>query len=130
MIFSLLIYSSQNSGQVEQSALRFTRSALEQGHVIHRVFFYGESVSSCSNLKVTPRDEVNITKQWLTLAQSHELDLVVCIAAAVRRGILDDNEARRHQKTAANLSTGFQLSGLGQLADAILSSDRTITFGN
>jgi len=30
----------------------------------------------------------------------------------------------------ANLTEGFTLSGLGQLADAILLSDRTITFGN
>ena len=130
MIFSLLIYAQQNGGQVEQSALRFTRSALAQGHSIHRVFFYGDSVSACSSLKVTPRDEINITQQWLELAESDNLDLVVCIAAAVRRGILDDSEAKRHNKAAANLTEGFTLSGLGQLADAILLSDRTITFGN
>ena len=130
MIFSLLIYASQNSGQAEHSALRFTRSALQQGHSIHRVFFYGEAVSACSAFKVTPRDEVNITEQWLKLAQDNDLDLVVCIAAAVGRGVLDQAEAKRHQKGAANLSDGFELSGLGQLADAIIVSDRTITFGN
>ncbi|NRA20274.1 MAG: sulfurtransferase complex subunit TusD [Oceanospirillaceae bacterium] len=130
MIFSILIYASSNSSQTEQSALRFTRAVLQQGHSIHRVFFYGESVNACSNLIVTPRDETNITEQWLTLASAAKLDMVVCISAAVRRGILDGAEAKRHNKSSANLSEGFQLSGLGQLADAIIMSDRTITFGN
>ncbi|MCJ8336870.1 MAG: sulfurtransferase complex subunit TusD [Pseudomonadales bacterium] len=130
MIISLLIYASQNSGQAEQTALRFTRSALAQGHKIHRVFFYGETVSGISSLKVIPRDEIDITGQWLDLAESDDLDLVVCIAAAVRRGVLDQQECDRHNRVAANLVAGFNLSGLGQLADAILSSDRLLTFGN
>lgn len=130
MIFSLIIYASQTAGQSEQSAIRFTRNALQQGHKIHRVFFYGNSVTNISNLKITPRDELDITDQWLELAKDSKLDLVVCIAAAVKRGILDQQEAKRHQKEAANLKDGFHLSGLGQLADAIIHSDRVITFGN
>ncbi|MEH6445459.1 MAG: sulfurtransferase complex subunit TusD [Oceanospirillaceae bacterium] len=130
MIFSILLYASQSSAQSEQSALRFTRSALQQGHKIHRVFFYGESVNAISSFKVTPRDEVDITDQWLLLAQKADIDLVVCIAAAVRRGILDTQEAQRHEKKSANIKEGFNLSGLGQLADAIIQSDRLITFGN
>ncbi len=130
MIFSLIIYASQTASQSEQSALRFSRSVLQQGHTIHRVFFYGDTVTSMSNFKITPRDEIDITNQWLDLAHSSGVDLVVCIAAAVKRGILDQQEAKRHQKSAANLKEGFCLSGLGQLADAIIHSDRVITFGN
>ena len=130
MIFSLLIYASKTSGQSEQTALRFVRSALSQGHKIHRIFFYGESVTTASDFKVIPRDEANLPLQWLDLAEAHSIDLVVCIAAAVRRGILDEGEAKRHDKAAANMINGFALSGLGQLADAIIRSDRVITFGN
>ena len=130
MIFSLIIYASQTASQSEQSALRFTRSALQQGHTFHRIFFYGDTVTSMSNLKITPRDEIDITDQWLELAKETDLDLVVCIAAAVKRGILDQQESKRHQKCAANLKEGFCLSGLGLLADAIIHSDRVITFGN
>ncbi|WP_372833668.1 DsrE family protein, partial [Pontibacterium sp.] len=32
-------------------------------------------------------------------------------------------------KSGSNLAEGFELSGLGQLADAIAHSDRVITFG-
>jgi tRNA 2-thiouridine synthesizing protein D len=130
MIFSLVIYTSQTAGQSEQSALRFARNALQQGHTIHRIFFYGNSVTNISNLKITPRDEIDINDQWLEITKNTETDLVVCIAAAVKRGILDQQEAKRHQKSAANLKEGFCLSGLGQLADAIIHSDRVITFGN
>jgi tRNA 2-thiouridine synthesizing protein D len=130
MIFSLLIYASNNFTQTEQTALRFTRSALRQGHSVHRVFFYGESASSASSLRVTMRDETDVTEQWLTLAAAEQLDMVVCIAAAVRRGVIDKQEAKRHKKDTANLLAGFTLSGLGQLADAIIHSDRLVTFGN
>lgn len=130
MIFSVLVYGSQVSGQAEQSALRFVQAALKNQHKVHRVFFYGDSVTLASDLKVVPRDETNSTQQWRTLAQEHHIDLVVCIAAAVKRGILNEQEAKRHTKAAANLSSGFELSGLGQLADAMLVSDRLVTFGD
>jgi len=130
MIFSLLIYTSKSNSQAEQTALRFTRSLLAKGHSIHRIFFYGDSVHTASNLKVTMRDEQDLTTQWLTLSAQYQLDLVVCIAAAVKRGVIDENEAKRHKKTAANLQQGFVLSGLGQLADAAIHCDRMITFGN
>ena len=54
---------------------------------------------------------------------------MVCIAAAARRGVLDQREAARHQHPAANLAPGFTLSGLGQWIDALAESDRFIAFG-
>ena len=50
-------------------------------------------------------------------------------AAAVRRGVLDANEAQRYEKPGHNLHEGFELSGLGQLTEAAIVSDRMITFG-
>ena len=46
-------------------------------------------------------------------ARRTKLDLVVCIAAAQRRGILDANEAKRHGKDVDNIAPGFRISGLG-----------------
>lgn len=130
MNFSILIYASPHNSLALQTAYRFTRAALTQGHQVERVFFYGESVQLASLLTVTARDEIDIRQQWIALAEHYNLDLVVCIAAAVRRGILDAGEAKRHDKPAANLAAPFVLSGLGQLADAMLSTDRLITFGS
>lgn len=130
MILSLLIYASSSASQSQQTALRFAKNALQQGHTIHRVFFYGDSVNGLSNLRVNPRDEIDSTTQWLEFSASKNIDTVVCIAAAVRRGLLDESEAKRHHKGIANLPQGLHLSGLGQLADAHIHSDRVITFGN
>ena len=67
---------------------------------------------------------------WSGLAEKHGLDLVVCVAAAQRRGILDEDEMGRHGKSANNLAPGFRISGLGQLIEAGIQSDRLVTFGD
>jgi len=54
---------------------------------------------------------------------------VVCAAAAQRRGILDQKEADRHGKPAANIAPHFTISGLGQLIEAAVVSDRLVVFG-
>ncbi len=53
----------------------------------------------------------------------------MCIAAALRRGVLDQAEAQRYQRDAVNLAEGYQLSGLGQLHDGLQQADRFISFG-
>ena len=63
------------------------------------------------------------------VAAQHSLDLVVCVAAAQRRGIVDADEAKRHGKDADNIAPGFRISGLGQLIEAAVESDRLVTFG-
>ena len=129
MIFSLIITGAPYSSQCADTAFRFAQSALTQGHSIHRVFFYADAVHTGSALATPPQDENHIPNNWSQLAQQHELDLVVCIAAAVRRGVMDDNEARRYERTQGNLADSFTLSGLGQLVEAGIVSDRVITFG-
>ena len=129
MIFSIVVQAAPYSCQSAETALRFARSLLEKGHSLHRVFFYGDGIHVGSSFASPPQDEINIPSEWSTLAAEHQLDLVVCIAAAVRRGVLDANEAGRYGKAGSNLADGFELSGLGQLADAIAQSDRVITFG-
>ncbi|MCV6613139.1 MAG: sulfurtransferase complex subunit TusD [Amphritea sp.] len=129
MIFSLVITGAPYSTQCADTALRFARSVLQQGHTLHRVFFYADGVHSGSALAAPPQDEFNIPQAWAELAHEHQLDLVVCIAAAVRRGVLDSNEARRYEKDGHNLASDFTLSGLGQLVEAGIVSDRVVTFG-
>ena len=57
------------------------------------------------------------------------LDLVVCIAAAQRRGLLDEDEMKRQGKDANNIADGFRISGLGQLIEAGIESDKLVVFG-
>ena len=130
MQLSLLILGAPYSSQSATTALRFAKAALESGHNLYRVFFYNNAVNTGSSLITPPQDEQNIPEQWQALAADNDIDLVVCVASALKRGILDSTEAERHEKPANNLAEGFEISGLGQLIDASVQSDRLITFGS
>ncbi|WP_237065124.1 sulfurtransferase complex subunit TusD [Microbulbifer guangxiensis] len=129
MIFSLVVYSAPHAGESAATAVRFARALVDQGHRLYRVFFYGDGVHSGSALAAPPQDEQDLLGQWQALYREHGVDLVVCIAAAQRRGVLSQSEAQRLERPAANLAEGFELGGLGQLADATAHSDRIVTFG-
>ncbi len=129
MKYTLAIYGAPYSSQAPQTALSFAKSLLESGHSIYRLFFYMDGVHNASAIAVPPQDEVNIPAEWSALIRKYDLDAVVCIAAALRRGIIDKTEAERYEVSAHNFAEGFTLSGLGQLVDAGIASDRLITFG-
>ncbi|MEE8056368.1 MAG: sulfurtransferase complex subunit TusD [Pseudomonadales bacterium] len=129
MQFSLLILGSPYSTQSATTALRFATAAVDSGHSIFRVFFYHDAVNVGSELITPAQDEANIPQQWQQLAKAHQIDMVVCIASALKRGILDKTAAERHEKPACNLADSFDISGLGQLVDATINSDRLVTFG-
>ncbi|MDM8547553.1 sulfurtransferase complex subunit TusD [Candidatus Venteria ishoeyi] len=130
MKFGILINEGPYQHQAPDSAYQFTKAALEKGHEIFRVFFYHDGVNNATRLAVPPQDDRNITTQWQALAKEYNLDLVVCIAAAQRRGLLDENEAKRNSKDADNIAEGFRISGLGQLIEAGIQSDRLVVFGD
>lgn len=112
-----------------RSALQFARAVLASGHQISRLFFYRDAVLLASQLNVQPQDESDISMEWREFIQVNQLDAVVCIAAALRRGVLDEAEANRWHRPVANTATPWVLSGLGQWIDALQTADRAITFG-
>lgn len=130
MIFSLLVLSAPYSQASSYSAFNFAKTLLAEGHKIHRIFFYGDGVHNASQLVSPPQDELNLPQAWKNLAMEENIELIVCVAAALRRGILDEQEASRYQKDSSNLLSPFEISGLGQLLEAAVVSDRLITFGN
>lgn len=127
--FSVVVLAAPYSSQGSYSAWRFTKAALESGHKIHRVFFYQDGIHASTYLATPPQDEFNLYQAWQTLQEHYGLDFVTCIAAAARRGLIDENESKRHSKTQHNLAPGFELSGLGQLIEAHAVSERLVTFG-
>ncbi len=130
MKFSIQINEGPYQHQATDSAYQFTKAALEKGHEIFRVFFYHDGVNNGTNLTTPPQDDRNIVKRWSELAQEHDLDLVVCVAAAQRRGIVDEGEMQRNGKAAQNIADGFRISGLGQLIEAGIQADRLVVFGD
>lgn len=112
-----------------RSALEFARAVLSSGHQISHLFFYREAVHLASLLGVQPQDERDIAAEWRQFITEHRLDAVVCIAAALRRGVLNEAEAQRWERSATNTAAPWELSGLGQWVDALQSADRAVTFG-
>lgn len=130
MKFVLQINEGPYQHQASDTAYQFARAALATGHEVARVFFFHDGVANGSRLMTPPQDDRNIVKRWSELAKQHGVDLVVCIAAAQRRGILDADSRQRLDKDADNLAEGFRISGLGQLIESIVMADRLLVFGD
>jgi len=130
MIFSLMVNEGPYTHQASDTAYNFAKAALEGGHKIFRVFFYHDGVNNGTRMTTPPQDDRNIVNRWSELAKEHDLDLVVCVAAAQRRGILDQDEAKRNGKDGDNIAEGFRISGLGQLIEAGIQADRLLEFGD
>ena len=130
MIFTVMVNEGPYQHQSSDSALQFVRAALAGGHKIFRVFFYNDGVNNGTRLSVPPKDDRLLQQEWSNLAKEHDLDMVICIAAAQRRGLMDASEAERQGLDANNIIDGFHISGLGQLIEGSIQSDRTIVFGD
>jgi tRNA 2-thiouridine synthesizing protein D len=89
-----------------------------------RVFFYQDGVTVANALQWVPDDQRQLMQEWQKLA----IRLPVCVSAALARGISDAENAKRHQIQEQNLAQGFELVGLGELADAVQSTQRLIQF--
>lgn len=118
-------------------AWQFAQAVVDAGHALGRVFFAGAGVQHGQALAVSGRDEVSLTRRWQTLqaeaqrqpgATSMTCELVICVSAALRHGVLDADNANRWEMPALSLAEGFVISGLGQLAEAQLGADRLVHF--
>ena len=130
MKFTIQVNEGPYQHQAADTAYHFAVAALEKGHEIYRVFFYHDGVNNGTRLTTPPRDDRNIVNRWSELAREHGIDMVLCVAAAQRRGIVDQGEALRNGKDTTNIAPGFRISGLGQLIEGSIESDRMIVFGD
>ena len=129
MKFSIVIYAAPYSTESAATALRFAESLIQQGHELYRLFFFGDGVHNASKLTVVAQDEINLQLQWSKLIEEHDIDSVICVSSALRRGVLDQTEADRHELGTASAYESSEVGGLGQLIDASLHSDRVVNFG-
>ncbi len=123
---ALLLLTEPQTSVLAWRSVALAEALLAQGTSVS-VFFYQDAASIANRLNWRPSDEPNLAQRWQSLA----LDRVVCVSAALLRGVTDTENASRHQllnnnDPAHNLAEGFQMVGLGELADAMLKSDRVI----
>lgn len=119
MKFAILVNEGPFTHQASDTALKFAKAAIEKGHEVPRVFFYYDGVNNANKFSAPQADDRNVVKLWGELAAEKGVDLVVCVAAGLRRGITD-----------ASLADGFRISGLGQLVEAGMGCDRLMMFGD
>ena len=120
---SLLLITSAPSSIVAWHALGLAQ-ALKEKNRDFRVFFYQDGVMVANNLQWIPDDQRNLATEWAKL----NIRLPVCVSAALARGIADQDNAQRHALHQHNLAQGFELVGLGELADAVQSAERILQF--
>lgn len=128
MRFALMVTGPAYGTQQASSALQFAKAALAEGHEIACVFFYREGVYNANQLTSPVSDEFDLVRAWQSLHDENGVALHICVAAALRRGVTDETEARQLGLPTFNLQPGFSLSGLGSLAEAALTCDRMVQF--
>lgn len=126
--YSLLVTGPAYGTQQASSAYQFAQALLAVGHQLDSIFFYREGVHNANLLTAPASDEFDLVRAWQQLAEQHGIMLNVCVAAALRRGITDAQEAGHRDLQQYNLQPGFELRGLGALAEAALSCDRLVQF--
>ncbi|MEI7064802.1 sulfurtransferase complex subunit TusD [Dickeya chrysanthemi] len=126
--YCLLVTGPAYGTQQASSAFQFAQALVAQGHRLQSVFFYREGVLNANQFTAPANDEFDLVRAWQQLAQTHQVALNVCVAAASRRGVTDAQQAEQLHLPGANLQPGFTLSGLGELSQSILRCDRVVQF--
>lgn len=128
MRFAIMVTGPAYGTQHASSALQFAQSVLSEGHELACVFFYREGVYNANQLTAPASDEFDVVRGWQRLHDEQGVELHICVAAALRRGVADKTEAKNLSLPGFNLQPGFSLSGLGALAQAALTCDRMVQF--
>jgi len=107
-------------------AMHYIRK-LGDNQQIERVFFYQDAVLAGLKHQQPVQGQTSIAADWQALALEYQFPLQLCIANSLRRGLFNEEEARRYN-SQANLADGFELTGLGEMAEAVASSDQIVQF--
>lgn len=137
----LLLITADPSHPLAYLALRYARAYLTNAanskdtndnatldNITLNVFFYGDAAHTANGLRWQSADQINLTKEWQTLAEQFQLALPVCVSTALSRGISDTDNSKRHQLNGDNLATGFALVGLSELAMMMQGECRLMQF--
>ncbi|QYN43334.1 sulfurtransferase complex subunit TusD [Gilliamella sp. ESL0443] len=116
--YTLVIMGPAYGTQSAYCAYQFAQTlSSNTNHSINCIFFYADGVYNANHFTDPANDEFDLVKAWQNLAKQNALKLKVCVAAAQRRGI-----------SIENLAEHFELTGLGELSEAVASSDRILQF--
>jgi len=118
MKLGVLIQEGPYNHEASDTAYNFVAAAMAKGHTITGVFIYDDAVYNVAKHMEPPQDDRHIAKRWSQLG-AKGVDIIVCVAAAKRRGINPEL-----------IVDSTRISGLGQLSEICVNSDRVVTFGD
>jgi len=110
MRYSLLVCAAPEH-PAAHTALLTARAVLARHHTLKRLFFFRDGV-------LNAHTTAPLYQQWRQRISEHGIDAVLGVSAAQARGIAADSDV-----------VPWTISGLGQWADALHSSDRVLSFG-
>ncbi|MEO0367404.1 MAG: sulfurtransferase complex subunit TusD [Pseudomonadota bacterium] len=125
---NVLVTGSALDSQASLSALRFCYQAAGSDYQIQQVFFFAGAVNIANALRIPLADEFDHAKSWQTFSKENGVTLLACIASSERRGVIGLESAADNAAKTLSLATGFSIAGLGQLQDAMQSSDQMVVF--
>ncbi len=132
---TLLLIHVDPSQSIAWHAYRYAKAFLENYSSTDEsprpklnIFFYGEAANTGNALRWQSADRANLTQLWSQLSQEYQLTLPICVSTALTRGITDEDNAKRHRLEGNNLAIGFELVGLGELAEQLSLAQKVVTF--
>lgn len=128
MRYALLNLSSPADGQCLVTAARVANGLVRRGHQIDTVFFSDAATAVGLVSLSMPQDELCVQSEWQRIAAEHQIDLVLCVASALQRGVVGP-DSPGDAVNQASLAEGFRIGGLGELVRATHTADRVLTFG-
>jgi len=123
----VLVINSEVTSQGAHSAYVFAQELINQQHTVTQVFFY-QGISVTNSLVSPASDETDVTALWQAFSAAHNIPLISCISASLRRGVVDETVAKEQHLTSINLADGFTLGGLGEFVTASAGCDRLVQF--
>lgn len=127
MKLALVITGAPHNSQAAASAWHTASAAVEAGHEVMRVFLHGDGVHLAGPCPVSRDPADDWHRKWSNLILTHGIPATACVGSATRRGLVDEGEAARHNRTA-NLLDGWTLGGLGDWVEAEYQAERIIHF--
>ena len=114
--FAILLAVSPDSGTLPVRAIQTIKAALSKGHAVF-CFLYQDGVHFAHCLRDVPQGETDLSDALSRLASDPNCDVVTCITAAERRGVLSNH-----------LTENIRVGGLGEWTEQLTTADRVLQF--
>ena len=115
--YILMLHAAPWSNQAVLTACQFAHQAIKSGHTISAVFLYQDAVFNASQSLDISSDELNGQHHLLELHKKHNINLMLCVTAAEKRGLSE-----------LNIHPEFNISGLAEFAELSTQANKVIQF--